>query len=72
VRALVTLAGEAVLPRRFIAGADAIETAEQKTRRAKAADRRLSGRCRPRRRSTRPVSRPGHDGFPAMTIVGHP
>ncbi|MET2825694.1 SDR family NAD(P)-dependent oxidoreductase [Mesorhizobium shangrilense] len=29
-RALVTLAGEAVLPRRFIAGADAIETAEQK------------------------------------------
>ena len=29
-RALVTLAGEAVLPRRFIAGADAIETAEQR------------------------------------------
>ena len=29
-QALVTLAGEAVLPRRFIAGADAIETAEQK------------------------------------------
>lgn len=29
-RALVTLAGEAVLPRQFIAGADAIETAEQR------------------------------------------
>ena len=40
-QALLKLASQNVLPRRFIAGADAIGTAEQKSRVASTTDQRL-------------------------------